>query len=125
MATDLLVVKSFYNRYVEQNIDKYTDNVLFVNIDYRNMNLLIERFCITNYLSFFEYLKNIDSYRIVNLYNDTCLTDKYIWLGNKSNKKIRYITWTHKLVWEEYFSLEQKYYCIFDKNISKYNVPEL
>ena len=119
----LLVVKCFYNVFVEQRINQYLDNILFVNIDLDNMNILIKQYNITKYMNFFEYAKNVSQYNIVSYYNEDILSNKYIYIGNKNSKNIRYINNVHKLIWKEYFNNKKAYYFI-DKNTPLYNIPQ-
>ena len=117
--TDLLLIESYYNNNInEELINKYKDNILFCYIDQKNLKLLINKFQITNYYSFFDIIKDYKNYNIINYYdlgNNTGLNDFII---SKNKGEIKLIDISNKLLWSDFYS-EIKYKFIYNKNSYK------
>lgn len=120
--TDLLLIESYYNNNInEELINKYKDNILFCYIDQKNLNLLINKFQIINYYSFFDIIKDYKNYNIINYYdlgNNTGLNDFII---SKNKGEIKLIDISNKLLWSDFYS-EIKYKFIYNKNSYKWNI---
>lgn len=120
--TDLLLIESYYNNNInEELINKYKDNILFCYIDQKNLKLLINKFQITNYYSFFDIIKDYKNYNIINYYdlgNNTGLNDFII---SKNKGEIKLIDISNKLLWSDFYS-EIKYKFIYKKNSYKWNI---
>lgn len=120
--TDLLLIESYYNNNInEELINKYKDNILFCYIDQKNLKLLINKFQITNYYSFFDIIKDYKNYNIINYYdlgNNTGLNDFII---SKNKGEIKLIDISNKLLWSDFYS-EIKYKFIYNKNSYKWNI---
>lgn len=120
--TDLLLIESYYNNNInEELINKYKDNILFCYIDQKNLNLLINKFQIINYYSFFDIIKDYKNYNIINYYdlgNNTGLNDFII---SKNKGEIKLIDVSNKLLWSDFYS-EIKYKFIYNKNSYKWNI---
>lgn len=120
--TDLLLIESYYNNNInEELINKYKDNILFCYIDQKNLNLLINKFQIINYYSFFDIIKDYKNYNIINYYdlgNNTGLNNFII---SKNKGEIKLIDISNKLLWSDFYS-EIKYKFIYNKNSYKWNI---
>ncbi len=120
--TDLLLIESYYNNNInEELINKYKDNILFCYIDQKNLKLLINKFQITNYYSFFDIIKDYKNYNIINYYdlgNNTGLNNFII---SKNKGEIKLINISNKLLWSDFYS-EIKYKFIYNKNSYKWNI---
>lgn len=120
--TDLLLIESYYNNNInEELINKYKDNILFCYIDQKNLKLLINKFQITNYYSFFDIIKDYKNYNIINYYdlgNNTGLNNFII---SKNKGEIKLIDISNKLLWSDFYS-EIKYKFIYNKNSYKWNI---
>jgi hypothetical protein len=120
--TDLLLIESYYNNNInEELINKYKNNILFCYIDQKNLNLLINKFQIINYYSFFDIIKDYKNYNIINYYdlgNNTGLNDFII---SKNKGEIKLIDISNKLLWSDFYS-EIKYKFIYNKNSYKWNI---
>lgn len=120
--TDLLLIESYYNNNInEELINEYKDNILFCYIDQKNLNLLINKFQIINYYSFFDIIKDYKNYNIINYYdlgNNTGLNNFII---SKNKGEIKLIDISNKLLWSDFYS-EIKYKFIYNKNSYKWNI---
>lgn len=119
---ELLVVKSFYSQFIPPIVEKYSNSILFTNIDYNTMNLFIDYYNIKEYYSFFDYISNISQYKILYYYYDEIFINKYITVKlDNTNKKCRYVDVIHPVRWDEFIKNKFGYY-FYEKNVPNFNI---